>query len=98
MAQTKTQQAVKTEIAYPNRYRVVIFNDDYTPMEFVIQLLIEIFNKDIESAKDITLSIHEKGKCVAGIYSMEIAEQKVSEAIIMINYHGYPLKIVAEPI
>lgn len=98
MANTKTQTKTKTDISYPNRYNVVFHNDDFTPMEFVIQLLIEIFNKDIDTAQEITMAIHEQGKAVAATYTMEIAEQKVSEAVVMVNYHGHPLKITAEPI
>lgn len=98
MANTKTLNKTKTDITYPNRYRVILFNDDYTPMEFVIKMLIEIFNKDIDTATEITMEIHTKGKGIAGIFTMEIAEQKVSEALISINYHGYNLKISAEPI
>lgn len=98
MAKTQTTQKTKTEVAYPNLYRIDIYNDDVTPMEFVIQLLIEIFNKNIDQAKDITMRIHTKGKDSAGVYSLEIADQKVSEALTLCQLHKYPLQIVAERI
>lgn len=97
-SKTQTQSREKTAIKYPNRYNVVIFNDDFTPMEFVIQLLIEVFNKNIEEAKDITLAIHNDGKAVAGTYSYEIAEQKVAECIVICRYNGYQLKVDLEKV
>lgn len=96
--QTKTVTATSTGIAYPNRYNVIIYNDDFTPMEFVIQLLVEIFNKDINTAQEITMDIHNKGKAVAGTYSYEIAEQKVTECVVLCRYNGHQLKIEAEKI
>lgn len=100
MAKTQQQTSTKTKtaITYPNRYNVVIHNDDFTPMEFVIQLLIEVFNKDIDSAKEITLKVHNEGKAVAGTYSFEIAEQKVSECVVICRYNGYQLKVTAEKV
>jgi ATP-dependent Clp protease adaptor protein ClpS len=59
---TRTSSSVRTDIKYPDRFNVIIMNDDFTPMEFVIHLLIEVFNKNIEEAKDITIQIHELGK------------------------------------
>lgn len=95
-SQTKTQSKSSSKIAYPKRYKVVFHNDDFTPMEFVIHLLIEIFNKDINQAKDITLQIHEQGLAVAGIYGFEIAEAKTYEANLISRHNGHPLKITSE--
>ena len=66
MAKESTSTVSKTELKFPSRYNVVLINDDYTPMDFVIQLLIEIFNRSINEAKDITMQIHENGKGIAG--------------------------------
>jgi ATP-dependent Clp protease adaptor protein ClpS len=96
MEKTKTESQDAVDIAYPSRYKVVIFNDDSTPIDYVIQLLIEVFNKDLDGAKDITIRIHEKGKGVAGIYSYEVAEQKVSECELLNRYHGHALQIELE--
>mgnify|MGYP000241741717 CR=1 FL=1 len=98
MARSKTKTIQKVELKYPSRYQVVIINDDYTPMDFVIKLLIEVFNKDINQAKDITVQIHEKGKGIAGTYNMEVAEQKVSEVTLISRHHGHPLKSIMEEI
>jgi ATP-dependent Clp protease adaptor protein ClpS len=95
---TKTSSSTRTDIKYPDRFNVIIINDDYTPMEFVIQLLIEVFNKNIEEAKDITIQIHELGKGVAGTYNFEIAEQKVHESTLLSRHNGHPLNIMMEKV
>ena len=59
MAETQSDTITRTEITYPNRYNVVFINDDFTPMDFVVQLLVEVFNKTLEEANDVTLQIHE---------------------------------------
>ena len=67
-------------------------------MEFVIQLLIEVFNTSIEEAKDVMVKVHEEGKGVAGMYGLEIAEQKQQEATIIARHHGHPLKGIIEKV
>jgi len=96
--QTKEATRTVTEIKFPDRFNVVIVNDDFTPMEFVIQLLIEIFNRTTVQAKEIMLTVHDKGKGVAGTYGLEIAEQKQQEATMIARHHGHPLKVVIEKI
>lgn len=95
---TKTQSKTRIELRYPDRFNVVFLNDDFTPMEFVIQLLIEVFNKDINQAKDITLTIHNEGRGIAGTFNYEIAEQKVHESTLLSRHHGHPLKIIMEKV
>lgn len=80
----------------PSMWKVVFLNDDKTPMEFVIDLLIELFGHDEKSAHDITLEIHNTGSGVAGIYNYEIAEQKGLEATRISKVNGHPLKIQVE--
>jgi len=80
----------------PPKYKVVVFNDDYTPMEFVVAMFITIFHKNKEEAMALTMSIHTKGNAVAGVYSHEIAEQKVSEATSLARGNGHPLVLKAE--
>lgn len=96
--QTKEATRTVTEIKFPDRFNVVIVNDDFTPMEFVIQLLIEIFSRTTVQAKEIMLTVHDKGKGIAGTYGLEIAEQKQQEAIMIARHHGHPLKVVVEKI
>ena len=83
MPKPKSEVVDKVILKYPNRFKVIVLNDDYTPMEFVIKLLVEIFHKKLENAKDITLEIHETGQAVVGYYNLEIAEQKTTEATVM---------------
>ncbi len=96
----QTQDATKTitEIKYPDRFNVVLLNDDFTPMEFVIQLLVEVFNTSIEEAKEVMIKVHEEGKGVAGMYGLEIAEQKQQESTIISRHHGHPLKVILEKV
>jgi ATP-dependent Clp protease adaptor protein ClpS len=98
MSKSQTTSKEKIDITYPQRYAVIFHNDDFTPMDFVIQLLIEIFNKDIDQATDVTMKIHTEGKATAGVYSYEIAEQKTHEANIVTRHHGHPLKIELQAI
>ena len=98
MAETQSDTITRTEITYPNRYNVVFINDDFTPMDFVVQLLVEVFNKTLEEAKDVTLQIHEKGKGIAGSYNYELAEQKKAEAVAISRNNGHPLSILVEKI
>jgi len=97
MAQTKTQIRTQANLSYPKRFNVVIWNDDFTPMEFVIQLLVEVFNKNIEQSSEITSEIHNQGKAIAGTYSKEIAEQKTHEATVISRHSGHPLNVSCEP-
>ena len=76
----------------------MFINDDFTPMDFVLQLLVEVFNKTLEEAKDVTLQIHEQGKGIAGSYNYELAEQKKAEAVAISRNNGHPLTILVEKI
>lgn len=96
MARAQQSTKNKTKLAYPDMFNVIFLNDNFTPMDFVIQLLVEVFDKDIEQAKDITLDIHEKGRGIAGTYNFEIAEQKTQESQIISRHNGHPLKIIME--
>ena len=74
-------QESRPEVAEPKRYMVILVNDDFTPMEFVVLILKEFFNLDEEAATRIMLNVHTKGKGVCGVYSKDIAETKV----VMVN-------------
>lgn len=95
---TKTSSRTKIDLHYPDRFNVVMINDNFTPMEFVIHLLVEIFNKSINEAKDITLAIHEQGRGIAGTYNYEIAEQKLHESTVVSRHNGHPLQIIIEKV
>lgn len=90
------KQKDKVKIKKPKDYKVVMYNDDYTSMEFVINILVSIFNKKLMEAEKIMLDVHEKGKGIAGIYSYDIAMTKVSTAMAMAKEQGFPFKLTVE--
>jgi ATP-dependent Clp protease adaptor protein ClpS len=89
-------EKIKIRAVEPKRWKVILLNDDSTPMEFVIALLIEIFKHTEEAAGDIMLQVHETGSGVAGVYSFEIAEAKAVEATNQARTNGHPLQIKLE--
>lgn len=89
-------EKIKANIAEPKRWKVIILNDDATPMDFVISVLIEIFKHNPVSAQNIMLQVHETGSGVAGMYSFEIAEVKAVEATNQARTNGHPLQIKLE--
>ncbi len=89
-------EKIKIKVTEPNMYKVVFLNDDATPMDFVIEILTGIFRHSTETARDITMEIHEQGSSVVGIYNFEIAEQKAVEATTLSRSHGFPLQIKVE--
>lgn len=82
----------------PQMYQVVMLNDDYTPMEFVVVVIQEFFSKDLETATQIMLKIHLDGKGVCGVYSKDVAATKVDQVLEAANKAGHPLKCVSEPV
>lgn len=79
----------------PSRYQVLIYNDDFTPMDFVVDILMEIFDKEESAAVTLMMSIHKGNFAVAGIYPRDIAQTKASEAVSWARSQGYPLKVEA---
>ena len=84
---------VTIKFTLPKKYKVILLNDDHTPMEFVVQLLVNLFHKSDSEAEVITIAIHHEGKGIAGIYNYEVAEQKVYEASTLARHSNHPLKI-----
>ena len=82
----------------PPMYQVFLMNDDYTPMEFVVAIIQEYFNKDRETATQIMLKIHLDGKGVCGVFSKDVAATKVDQVTEAARKHGHPLQCVSEPI
>ena len=82
----------------PQMYQVLMLNDDFTPMEFVIIVLQEFFSKDRESATQIMLKIHLDGKGICGVYSRDIAATKVDQVLDAAHKAGHPLQCVSEPV
>ena len=90
----RTSTTIK--IAPPEKWKVVLLNDDTTPMDYVIEVLMIIFGHEFEAAKDITLTIHNSGRGTAGIYPYEIAEQKVAETLADSRGKGHDLNVDLE--
>jgi ATP-dependent Clp protease adaptor protein ClpS len=93
---TKVKPVEDVELLKPSKYKVIVLNDDKTPVDFVIAMLVKIFKHGPAAAEEITIKIHHEGAGVAGIYSYEIAEQKVVEATHLAREHGFPLVLKAE--
>lgn len=82
----------------PSMHQVVMLNDDYTPMEFVVVVIQEFFGKDLETATQIMLKIHLDGKAVCGVYSRDVAATKVDQVLDAAAKAGHPLKCLSEPV
>lgn len=82
----------------PQLYQVVMLNDDYTPMEFVVMVIREFFGKDLEAATQIMLHIHLDGKGICGVYSRDVAATKVDQVLEAAAKAGHPLKCISEPV
>src|SRR6266849_6171305 len=87
---------VKPKTKRPNLYRVLILNDDYTPMEFVVHILEKFFQKDVEAATKIMLHVHHHGIGECGVFTYEIAETKVTQVMDFARKHQHPLQCVME--
>lgn len=84
-------QEAKPKLRQPPRYKVIMFNDDYTPMEFVVEVLEVFFSKNREQATSIMLTVHTRGKAVCGIYTRDIAETKAAQVNECAREHQHPL-------
>jgi ATP-dependent Clp protease adaptor protein ClpS len=97
-SKTENDISVKTHttITEPPMYRVLLHNDNYTTMEFVVEVLVTIFKKSPESATQIMLNVHRSGVGICGTYSYELAETKVDSVHLLAEGHGFPLKCSME--
>ncbi len=95
-AQGETLLEPSEKVAEPPQYCVVLLNDDYTTFDFVVHVLITIFNKPVEEAVIITNNVHKKGRGVCGVYTKQIAETKVDLVDHASREAGYPLKCIME--
>jgi ATP-dependent Clp protease adaptor protein ClpS len=82
----------------PEMYQVVMLNDDYTPMEFVVYVIQQFFGRDIETSTQIMLKIHLDGRGVCGVYSKDVAATKVDQVLDAAAKAGHPLQCVSEPV
>jgi ATP-dependent Clp protease adaptor protein ClpS len=87
----------RQKTAVPKRYKVIFHNDDYTTMEYVVGVLRRFFHRTETEALHIMLTVHKKGRAVAGIYPRDVAETKVAEVMRDARENGHPLLLTAEP-
>jgi len=98
LPETKEDSDVRSQqdVNEPPMYKVLLHNDDYTTMEFVVQVLMLVFHKPIETATQIMLNVHQQGIGMCGLYTFEVAETKVETVIRMARENGHPLKCTME--
>ena len=89
--------ASETETAEPPMYRVVLLNDDYTSIDFVVEILKNIFHKSQEEAEAVMLSVHKSGQGTAGTFTKDVAETKIATVHVMAKQSEFPLKCKMEP-
>lgn len=93
---TKTTTDVETDLAEPHLYRVILHNDDYTTMDFVVEVLMKVFAKPVVEATKIMLDVHRNGAGQCGVYVYDIAVSKVDQVHAMARKRGFPLRCTYE--
>ena len=94
--ESKFELVNEVSVRHPKKYKVFILNDDYTSMEFVIDILMNVFYKTYQEAENIMLEVHKKNRGLCGVYIHEIAETKVMQVIKKAKDNGFPLKATME--
>ena len=95
--QSATRERQRTRLQEPRRYKVTIYNDDFTTMEFVVKILMEVFLKSEADAEALMLRVHRSTKAVVGVYTYDIAVSKVTKATQLAREAGFPLRLTCEP-
>ena len=93
---TGTITRTRTKTKKPSMYKVLLLNDDYTPMEFVVYVLQRFFSKNAEDATKIMLHVHQNGVGICGVFTYEVAETKVSQVMDLARQHDHPLQCTME--
>ena len=96
-AETLLKNKSKTNKKETKKYKVVMYNDDFTPMDFVVEILIHIFHKSNEEAVEIMMSVHKGTKAVVGTYSYDIAKTKTEQSMSLAREAGYPFRVKVKP-
>ncbi len=95
--QSSLRERQHTDLREPRRYKVIIFNDDFTSMDFVVKILTTVFLKSQAEAETLMMAVHKSTKAVVGIYTYDIALSKVQKATRMARDAGFPLRLTCEP-
>jgi ATP-dependent Clp protease adaptor protein ClpS len=93
----QTRDEVRDRTDEPPMYRVILYNDDFTPRDFVVEILVTLFHKGVAEATELMWRVHNGNRGVAGVYPQEIAETKVVAATALAREYGFPLKMTLEP-
>jgi ATP-dependent Clp protease adaptor protein ClpS len=93
----KPKTAVKPKTQRPKLWKVILLNDDYTPREFVVQVLKAVFRMNAERAYMVMMTAHRRGVCVIAVYTKDVADTKAKEATELGKQNGYPLYFTTEP-
>jgi ATP-dependent Clp protease adaptor protein ClpS len=93
----KPKPAVKPKTQRPKLWKVILLNDDYTPREFVVQVLKAVFRMNAERAYHVMMTAHRRGACVIAVYTKDVADTKAKEATELGQQNGYPLYFTTEP-
>lgn len=94
--QTIFKEETKVDIKKPSMYRVIIHNDDYTTMDFVVEVLVKVFRKKTAEATKIMFDVHQKGKGLVGVYTYDVAATKILQVEKMCEERQFPLKVTME--
>lgn len=94
--QAETREKIKTTVKEPKHFRVMMYNDDFTSMEFVVGILTDIFRKPQAEAERLMLLVHQKGKAAVGLYPYDIAATKVQTAAARARQEGFPFRMTVE--
>ena len=94
--QGSTKERVKDKTTEPKQYNVIMLNDDFTTMEFVVSVLIEIFQKDEVTANQLMMFVHKNGRAVVGAYPYDVALSKTNKALDRAKAEGYPFRMTIE--
>ena len=95
--QTSVRNRTNVDLREPRRYKVIINNDDFTTMEFVVHILNSIFYKSPSEAESLMLDVHERGSAVVGVYSYDIATSRVRKATMLAREQNFPLRLECKP-
>ena len=96
MAEYQHELDDELDLEEPKKYKVLLLNDDFSTMDFVIEILVKVFRKSLDEAERIMLDIHNNGKAICGVYIHEIAFTKVAQVKTMARKAGFPLKAIAQ--
>ncbi|SFB27118.1 ATP-dependent Clp protease adaptor protein ClpS [Acetitomaculum ruminis DSM 5522] len=91
-----TKEKTNDMVHKPKRYKVIMHNDDFTTMDFVVEILIEIFHKNQLEAENLMMCVHRQGSAVVGVYPLDIARTKINDATNLAKQEGFPFKLTME--